>query len=163
MPWFTIAIVKIGFRMIMNVVSPVVYWLNIYDAKIFLVRKIYNISKVIGYDFGLLDWQVLVLWFLPCGITFTTLVATITHAILFHGNQELIVYFLYLLILIFSNSHKMIIIFVMVETYGIVQDCKCLDLTLLEIFLIDIGLISYFMNNSEDWSKLFIWSKQEFG
>lgn len=51
----------------------------------------------------------------------------------------------------------------MVETYGIVQDCNCLDLTLLEIFLIDIGLISYFMNNSEDWSKLFIWSKQEFG
>ncbi|XP_042019223.1 oligopeptide transporter 7-like isoform X1 [Salvia splendens] len=103
-PWFATANVAAGFFIIMYVVTPISYWCNIYDAKVFPIFSndlftdsghIYNISSIIDSNFHFDNdayqrqghLHLSTFFVMTYGVGFAALSATIVHVILFHGRE----------------------------------------------------------------------------
>ncbi|KAL6005658.1 OPT superfamily [Asimina triloba] len=105
-PWFATANVAVGFFVLVYIITPIAYWLDVYSAKTFPVFSNslftksgheYNISSIIDSDFHL-DVEAYqrngplylsILFALSYGAGFATLSATVVHIILFHGRELL--------------------------------------------------------------------------
>ncbi|KAJ8500158.1 hypothetical protein OPV22_010710 [Ensete ventricosum] len=103
-PWFATANVAAGFVLIMYVITPTAYWLNLYNAKTFPIfsdglftstGQSYNISSIIDPNFHL-DIKAYekngplylsALFAMTYGVGFASLTATVSHVLLFHGSQ----------------------------------------------------------------------------
>ncbi|XP_065856198.1 oligopeptide transporter 7-like [Euphorbia lathyris] len=103
-PWFATANVAAGFALIMYLITPIAYCLNIYKAKTFPIfsdglftssGKKYNISAIIDPNFHI-DMDIydqegpLYLstnFAMIYGLNFACLAATIVHVFLFHGRD----------------------------------------------------------------------------
>ncbi|XP_058085491.1 oligopeptide transporter 7-like [Magnolia sinica] len=103
-PWFATANVAVGFVIVMYVVTPTAYWLNVYKAKTFPIfsdelftasGQEYNISSIINSNFQL-DIEAYdregplylsTFFAMTYGIGFAALTATIVHVSLFHGRE----------------------------------------------------------------------------
>ncbi|CAL5323379.1 unnamed protein product [Camellia sinensis] len=103
-PWFATANVAIGFFFVMYVLTPVSYWLNIYQAKNFPIYSsdlfmsngsLYDISKIVDSKFHLDEnaygkygpLHMSTFFAMTYGLGFATLSATIVHILLFHGSD----------------------------------------------------------------------------
>lgn len=102
-PWFATANVAAGFVIIMYVITPTAYWLNLYDAKTFPIfsdglftstGQSYNISSIIDSDFQLDvaayekegPLYLSTFFAMTYGVGFASLTATVSHVLLFHGR-----------------------------------------------------------------------------
>lgn len=105
-PWFATLNIAIGFFLVMYVMTPICYWLNIYGAKTFplfsnsLFRSdgsTYDISSIIDSKFHLDraaysrigPVNMSTFFAFTYGLGFATLPATIVHVLLFHGRDLL--------------------------------------------------------------------------
>ncbi|GAB2220882.1 hypothetical protein Droror1_Dr00012040 [Drosera rotundifolia] len=103
-PWFATANVGAGFLIVMYVITPITYWLNVYKAKTFPIFSdslftstglIYNISAIVDSDFHLDeeaydkegDLYLSTFFAMTYGVGFAALSATIVHVLLFHGSE----------------------------------------------------------------------------
>ncbi|WCJ32636.1 oligopeptide transporter [Euphorbia peplus] len=103
-PWFATANVAAGFALIMYVITPIAYWLNIYKAKTFPMfsdglftssGQKYNISAIIDpnfhIDMNMYDQEgplyLSTNFAMIYGTNFACLAATIVHVSLFHGRD----------------------------------------------------------------------------
>ncbi|KAG6486908.1 hypothetical protein ZIOFF_055489 [Zingiber officinale] len=103
-PWFATANVAVGFALIMYVITPIGYWLNLYKAKSFPIfsdglftstGQSYNISGIIDPNFHLdIDayekngpLYLSTFFAVTYGVGFASLTATISHVLLFHGSE----------------------------------------------------------------------------
>ncbi|GMP24943.1 hypothetical protein CsSME_00002032 [Camellia sinensis var. sinensis] len=103
-PWFATANVAIGFFFVMYVLTPVSYWLNVYQAKNFPIYSsdlfmsngsLYDISKIVDSKFHLDEnaygkygpLHMSTFFAMTYGLGFATLSATIVHILLFHGSD----------------------------------------------------------------------------
>ncbi|KAJ4714189.1 oligopeptide transporter 7-like [Melia azedarach] len=103
-PWFATANIAAGFYLIMYVITPIAYWLNIFKAKTFPIfsdglftstGQSYNISAIIDTNFhfnteayeqnGRLYISTFFAMYYAVG--FACLTATIVHVLLFHGRE----------------------------------------------------------------------------
>ncbi|KAF9602292.1 hypothetical protein IFM89_026409 [Coptis chinensis] len=103
-PWFATANIAVGFVFIMYVLTPITYWLNLYNAKTFPIfsdglftstGQKYNISSIINDNFNL-DIKsyerngplyLSTFFSMTYGVGFAALTATIFHVIVFHGSE----------------------------------------------------------------------------
>ncbi|KAJ1376044.1 Tetrapeptide transporter, OPT1/isp4 [Sesbania bispinosa] len=103
-PWFATANVAAGFVFVMYILTPLCYWLNVYDAKTFPIfsdelftskGQIYNITEIIDSKFHL-DvaayeregrLHLSTFFAMTYGVGFAALTATIVHVALFHGRE----------------------------------------------------------------------------
>ncbi|KAK1303624.1 Oligopeptide transporter 7 [Acorus calamus] len=103
-PWFATANVAAGFMIMTYVITPIMYWLNVYKAKRFPIfsdglfmssGQKYNISSIINSNFHL-DVQAYeregplylsTFFAITYGFIFASLTATISHVALFHGRE----------------------------------------------------------------------------
>lgn len=103
-PWFAVANVGVGFVLVMYVITPLAYWLNLYDAKTFPIfsedlftstGQDYNISLIVNSDFEL-DLtayekygpiHLSTFFAVTYGVGFAALTATVVHVGLFHGKE----------------------------------------------------------------------------
>ncbi|KAK9284619.1 hypothetical protein L1049_023795 [Liquidambar formosana] len=103
-PWFATANIAVGFALVMYVITPVTYWLNIYRAKTFPIfsdglftstGQEYNISAIIDSNFHL-DTEAYeregtlylsTFFAITYAVSFACLTATIVHVFLFHGRD----------------------------------------------------------------------------
>ncbi|KAK3005181.1 hypothetical protein RJ639_016349 [Escallonia herrerae] len=103
-PWFATANIAVGFGLVMYVMTPVAYWLNIYRAKTFPIfsdglftssGQKYNISAIIDSDFSI-DLEAYdhegrlymsTFFAMTYAVSFACLAATIVHVFLFHGRE----------------------------------------------------------------------------
>lgn len=102
-PWFATANIAAGFFLVMYVITPVTYWLNVYNAKTFPIfsddlftstGQSYNISAIIDSNFRLdinayeREGPLYMSTFFAIyyGINFACLTATIVHVLLFNGR-----------------------------------------------------------------------------
>ncbi|CAA6656351.1 unnamed protein product [Spirodela intermedia] len=69
-PWFATANVAAGFFVVMYVITPAAYWLNVYKAKSFPI-----------FSDGLTFFA------MTYGVGFASLTATLAHVLLFHGRE----------------------------------------------------------------------------
>ncbi|KAK1431605.1 hypothetical protein QVD17_08076 [Tagetes erecta] len=105
-PWFATVNVAIGFSIMMFVVTPITYWLNIYRAKNFPFYSMelfradgssYNTTAVINSNFQLdkIAYEkqghlyMSSFFAMTYGLGFATLSATVVHVLLFHGRDIL--------------------------------------------------------------------------
>ncbi|KAK3024443.1 hypothetical protein RJ639_042975 [Escallonia herrerae] len=104
-PWFATANIAVGFGLVMYVMTPVAYWLNIYRAKTFPIfsdglftssGQKYNISAIIDSDFSI-DLEAYdhegrlymsTFFAMTYAVSFACLAATIVHVFLFHGRIQ---------------------------------------------------------------------------
>ncbi|WOG88124.1 hypothetical protein DCAR_0207358 [Daucus carota subsp. sativus] len=103
-PWFATANVAVGFSLFMYVVTPISYWLNVYEAKKFPIfsddlftssGQIYNVTAIIDSNFHLdsADYErqgplyLSTLFVMTYGVGFAALSATVVHVFLFHGRE----------------------------------------------------------------------------
>ncbi|XP_020210870.1 oligopeptide transporter 7 [Cajanus cajan] len=103
-PWFATANVAVGFVFVMYILTPLCYWLNVYDAKTFPIfsdelftdeGKVYNITAIIDSNFHLdlaaYERQgrlyLSTFFAMTYGVGFAALSATIMHVALFHGRE----------------------------------------------------------------------------
>ncbi|XP_031495743.1 oligopeptide transporter 7-like isoform X1 [Nymphaea colorata] len=103
-PWFATANLAAGFFLIMYVITPLAYWLDIYKAKTFPIfsdglftssGQKYNISSIIDSSFHLdveayeRNGPVYLSTFFAFtyGVGFASLAATVVHVCLFHGRD----------------------------------------------------------------------------
>ncbi|CAL0323072.1 unnamed protein product [Lupinus luteus] len=103
-PWFATANVAVGFVFVMYIITPLCYWLNIYDAKTFPIfsnklftshGSVYNITSIIDNNFHLdIDayekqgkLHLSTFFAMTYGVGFAALSATIVHVGLFHGRE----------------------------------------------------------------------------
>ncbi|KAI3878382.1 hypothetical protein MKW98_001797 [Papaver atlanticum] len=103
-PWFATANIAVGFVVVMYVMNPITYWLNIYDAKTFPIfsdglfsstGQKYNITAVVDSNFRLdVDayerigpLRISTSFAMTYGISFVCLTSTIVHVLLFHGSE----------------------------------------------------------------------------
>ncbi|KAF3332304.1 oligopeptide transporter 7 [Carex littledalei] len=103
-PWFATANVAAGFVLIMYIISPIGYWLNLYNAKSFPIFSDglftasghkYNITSIIDSDFHLDikayekygQLYLSTFFVVTYGVGFASLTATVTHVLLFHGRE----------------------------------------------------------------------------
>jgi len=102
-PWFATANIAVGFVLVMYVMTPLTYWLNVYGAKKFPIYSSalfmsngqrYNISSIVDSHFHL-DRGVYrttgpvnlsTFFAMTYGLGFATLSATIVHVFLFNGR-----------------------------------------------------------------------------
>ncbi|XP_052196963.1 oligopeptide transporter 7-like isoform X2 [Diospyros lotus] len=104
-PWFATANIAIGFVLVMYVITPLVYWLDIYKAKNFPIfsdglftsrGQEYNITAIIDPNFHIdLDayqregpLYISTLFAIVYGFNFACLSATVVHVLLFHGSKS---------------------------------------------------------------------------
>ncbi|XP_042479614.1 oligopeptide transporter 7-like isoform X2 [Macadamia integrifolia] len=103
-PWFATANVAVGFVVVMYVLTPITYWLNVYKAKTFPIfsdelftstGQIYNITSIIDSNFHL-DLEAYekngplylsTFFAMTYGVGFAALTATVSHVALFHGRE----------------------------------------------------------------------------
>lgn len=102
-PWFATVNVAIGYVLILYVVTPILYWNNVYKAKTFPIfsdglfksnGEEYNISGIIDQDFHIdLDayeqeghLYLSTILTMTYAFSFACFVATIVHVALFHGQ-----------------------------------------------------------------------------
>ncbi|KAL9659896.1 hypothetical protein QQ045_024706 [Rhodiola kirilowii] len=104
-PGFTMINILIGFVLTVYVLTPIIYWTNLYDAKKFPIISYktfdstgaeYNISRILddrtfsindaAYD-GYSKLYMSVFFAFTYGISFATLTAAISHVGLFHGKE----------------------------------------------------------------------------
>eukprot|EP00262_Sarcandra_glabra_P009240 TRINITY_DN2332_c0_g1_i4.p1 TRINITY_DN2332_c0_g1~~TRINITY_DN2332_c0_g1_i4.p1 ORF type:complete len:757 (-),score=30.15 TRINITY_DN2332_c0_g1_i4:327-2597(-) len=103
-PWFATANVAVGFVIIMYVITPTAYWLNLYNAKTFPIfsdglfttrGQEYNITSIIDSNFQL-DLNaykengplyISTFFAVTYGVGFASLTATVVHVLLFHGGE----------------------------------------------------------------------------
>ena len=102
-PWFATANIAAGFVLLMYVIAPIAYWLNIYEAKNFPIfsdglftstGQSYNISAIIDpkfhIDLDAYDRQgplyLSTIFAMIYGLNFACLTATVVHVFLFHGR-----------------------------------------------------------------------------
>ncbi|XP_047336070.1 oligopeptide transporter 7-like [Impatiens glandulifera] len=103
-PWFATANIAVGFFLVMYVLTPINYWLNVYNAKTFplfsdeLFKKNgseYNISSIVNSDFKL-DLKTYnqegplylsTFFAMSYGVGFATIAAIVVHVLLFHGRE----------------------------------------------------------------------------
>ncbi|KAJ4776593.1 oligopeptide transporter [Rhynchospora pubera] len=103
-PWFATANVAAGFILMMYIITPIAYWLNLYNAKTFPIfsdglftasGNPYNITSIVDSNFHL-DIEAyekngplyLSTFFVAVyGAGFASLTATVTHVLLFHGRE----------------------------------------------------------------------------
>ncbi|KAF8379971.1 hypothetical protein HHK36_027437 [Tetracentron sinense] len=103
-PWFATANVAAGFLIIMYIITPITYWLNVYRANNFPIfssdlftstGQKYNISSIIDSNFHLniMDYErngplyLSTIFATTYGVGFATLIATVVHVLLFHGRE----------------------------------------------------------------------------
>ncbi|KAK6936646.1 Oligopeptide transporter, OPT superfamily [Dillenia turbinata] len=103
-PWFATANTAVGFFLVMYVMTPICYWLNVYNAKNFPIYSSslfmangskYDISSIVNSEFQLdVDaytrtgpLYLSTFFAMTYGIGFATLTATVVHVILFHGRD----------------------------------------------------------------------------
>ncbi|KAJ4847328.1 OPT super [Turnera subulata] len=103
-PWFATANVAVGFVVIMYVIAPIAYWLNVYKAKTFPIfsdglftstGQTYNISAIVDSNFHIdLDayqgegpLYLSTFFAMGYGLNFACMTATIVHVFLFHGRD----------------------------------------------------------------------------
>ncbi|KAK7317104.1 hypothetical protein RJT34_01060 [Clitoria ternatea] len=103
-PWFATANIAVGFFLIMYVMIPVVYWLNVYDAKnfpIFSSRLFmgngsqHDISAIVDPHFRLDrkaysnngPLHLSTFFAMSYGLGFAAFSAAIVHVLLFHGRE----------------------------------------------------------------------------
>ncbi|KAJ4806374.1 oligopeptide transporter [Rhynchospora pubera] len=103
-PWFATANVAVGFILVMYIITPTAYWLNLYNAKSFPIfsdgmftasGQKYNITSIIDSNFHLNTeayekngpLYISVFFAVTYGGSFATLTATVTHVFLFHGRE----------------------------------------------------------------------------
>ncbi|KAH9774957.1 Oligopeptide transporter 7 [Citrus sinensis] len=103
-PWFATANVAAGFVLVMYVLTPLCYWLNIYNAKTFPIfsdqlftttGREYNITAIIDSNFhiDIAAYQregplyLSIFFAMTYGLGFAALTATIVHVALFHGRE----------------------------------------------------------------------------
>ncbi|MCL7034171.1 hypothetical protein MKW94_006913, partial [Papaver nudicaule] len=101
-PWFATANMAVGFALIMYIITPISYWLNVYNAKSFPIfsqglftssGQDYDISGIINKNFQIDlpayeksgPLQLSTFFAMSYGIGFATLSATLVHVALFHG------------------------------------------------------------------------------
>lgn len=102
-PWFATVNVATGFVLYTYVITPIAYWLNVYNARRFPIfsddlfmsnGKKYNISDIIDSNFRL-DMEAYeregplylsINFAMSYGFGFACLSATIVHVLLFHGR-----------------------------------------------------------------------------
>lgn len=102
-PWFATANVAAGFFLVMYVLTPLSYWLDVYKAKTFPIFSddlfnskglTYNISAIIDSNFHLdiaaYERQgrlyLSTFFAMTYGVGFAALTATVAHVALFHGR-----------------------------------------------------------------------------
>ncbi|GAB4857654.1 OPT super [Ancistrocladus abbreviatus] len=102
-PWFATANVAAGYILVMYVITPICYWLNVYKAKTFAIfsdylftstGSIYNITAIVDSNFHLNleayekegHLYLSTFFAMTYGVGFAALTATIVHVILFHGR-----------------------------------------------------------------------------
>ncbi|XAR55181.1 hypothetical protein NMG60_11030601 [Bertholletia excelsa] len=103
-PWFATANVAVGFVPVMYVLTPICYWLDIYNAKTFPIFSdelfqsnglIYNITNIIdsSYHLDVAAYEregplyLSTFFVITYGVGFAALSATIVHVLLFHGRE----------------------------------------------------------------------------
>ncbi|KAG0476085.1 hypothetical protein HPP92_012926 [Vanilla planifolia] len=103
-PWFATANIAVGFFLIMYVITPIAYWLNLYQAKSFPIfsdnlftskGQIYNVSRIVDSSFHLdLDayqkngpLYMSTFFAMTYGVGFASLTAILSHVLLFHGRE----------------------------------------------------------------------------
>ncbi|XP_059073909.1 oligopeptide transporter 5 [Cryptomeria japonica] len=103
-PFFAIANVMVGFTIIVYVLTPILYWNNVYDAKKFPIidsalfardGTAYNVSRILGsnHEFdekAYNDYSPIHLtafFAVTYGVGFAALSATLSHVFLFHGKE----------------------------------------------------------------------------
>ncbi|KAK4583944.1 hypothetical protein RGQ29_021890 [Quercus rubra] len=103
-PWFATANVAVGYALVMYVIIPTAYWLNIYKAKTFPIYsdelftssgQSYDVSAIIDPNFHI-DIEAYnregplymsTFFAITYGVDFACLAATIVHVFLFHGSE----------------------------------------------------------------------------
>ncbi|KAL0380635.1 UNVERIFIED_CONTAM: Oligopeptide transporter 7 [Sesamum angustifolium] len=103
-PWFATANIAVGYFICMYIVTPIMYWLNVYNAKTFPIfsdglytseGQKYNISAIIDPNFHI-DLQAYeregrlylsTFFAMTYAFSFACLTATIAHVLLFHGRD----------------------------------------------------------------------------
>ncbi|KAG8373625.1 hypothetical protein BUALT_Bualt11G0043700 [Buddleja alternifolia] len=103
-PWFATANIAVGYLLCMYVITPTMYWLNVYRAKTFPIfsdglfkenGQKYNISAIIDSNFHI-DLQAYeregrlylsTFFAMTYAFSFACLTATIVHVLLFHGRD----------------------------------------------------------------------------
>ncbi|GFP92654.1 oligopeptide transporter 7 [Phtheirospermum japonicum] len=103
-PWFATANIAVGYLICMYVITPIMYWLNVYKAKTFPIfsdglftseGQKYNISAIVDSDFHI-DLQAYeregrlylsTFFSMTYAFSFACLTATIVHVLLFHGRD----------------------------------------------------------------------------
>ncbi|KAK0586235.1 hypothetical protein LWI29_003267 [Acer saccharum] len=103
-PWFATANVAAGFVLVMYVLTPLCYWLNVYNAKTFPIfsdelftstGQEYNITAIIDSNFHLDlaayeregPLYLSTFFAITYGVGFAALTATVVHVALFHGRE----------------------------------------------------------------------------
>lgn len=103
-PWFATANIAAGFFLVLYVITPLAYWLNLYNAKTFPIvsdglftstGQSYNISAIIDPNFRLdIDayeregaLHISTFFAICYGVNFACLTATIVHVLLFNGRD----------------------------------------------------------------------------
>ncbi|KAI8018263.1 Oligopeptide transporter 7 [Camellia lanceoleosa] len=103
-PWFATANIALGFVLIMYVMTPITYWLNIFNSKTFPIfsdglftstGQDYNISAIVDPDFHI-DFEgyeregplyLSTSLAMTYALSFACLTATVVHVFLFHGRE----------------------------------------------------------------------------
>ncbi|BFI12331.1 hypothetical protein MPTK1_4g06980 [Marchantia polymorpha subsp. ruderalis] len=103
-PFFAIANIFAGFCVITYIITPICYYLDVYNAKTFPIfssrlfdasGQLYDINRVISNKFSLdveaynnySKLHISVFFVMTYGVGFAALTATISHVILFHGKD----------------------------------------------------------------------------
>ncbi|KAH9619531.1 hypothetical protein KSS87_015258 [Heliosperma pusillum] len=103
-PWFATANVAVGFVLVMYVLTPLFYWLNVYKAKTFPIfsqkmftttGSIYNITAIVDSNFHISEeayekqghLYLSTFFAMTYGVGFAALSAMIVHVALFHGRE----------------------------------------------------------------------------
>ncbi|KAH9616337.1 hypothetical protein KSS87_000617 [Heliosperma pusillum] len=103
-PWFATANVAVGFVLVMYVLTPLFYWLNVYKAKTFPIfsqkmftttGSIYNITAIVDSNFHINEeayekqghLYLSTFFAMTYGVGFAALSAMIVHVALFHGRE----------------------------------------------------------------------------
>lgn len=102
-PWFATANIAVGYFLLLYVVTPLMYWSNVYKAKNFPIfsdglfkenGQDYNISSIIDQNFHI-DLEkyehegrlyLSIFLSLTYAFSFACLTATVVHVFLFHGQ-----------------------------------------------------------------------------
>lgn len=102
-PWFAAVNIAAGYALITYIMTPIAYWLNLFNAKHFPIfsdglftstGQSYNISAIIDPNFhvDMAAYEREGSLYLSCflamsyGVSFACLAATVVHVILFHGR-----------------------------------------------------------------------------